>query len=336
MFTSPERKPSVSNWFSSLRRQPKPKKPINNGKRLQKSCVDLSTVVTTPANTSIVDSSAIACEQSPPPPPPSSGAATAIMPPKTLTLVTHIGGVDGDNGTGGGGISKTINFDKLSIIATATSPTKISKTNTIAIDQIKKISTTTTSSSANSASTVAKVAAAAATAAELKITTTTKVTSTTVVTKQIHRVGLVFNENGELISNLESFRNFANNLNTKLLSMTSPSDNNNDSKGNVYLLDGDDIEYIDDTTTTTTAATTVASTSQSDIRHKDTMKSTVTTAGKSACVTCNSGSGGSSSNNKGKSKTDTNSRAKKVFFYTILFNILNVFVAYICVVVSLQ
>lgn len=305
MFTSPERKPSVSNWFSSLRRQPKPKKPINNGKRLQKSCVDLSTVIATPANPSL-DSNAIANETSPIP---SKADAATAMPPTTVTVVTHhLGGVD--NGTGGSGvdISKTINFDKLSIMATATSPTKISKTNTIAIDQVKKISTT--SSSGYSASTLAKAAAAA----ELKITTTTKVTSTTVITKQIHRVGLVFNENGELISNLESFRNFANNLNSKLLSMTSPSDNNNDSRGNVYLLDGDDIEYIDDTT-----ATTVASTSQSDIRHKDTIKSSVTTAGKqqSACVTCNSSTDSSSvcgGNNKGKSKTDTNSRAKKVIF----------------------
>lgn len=307
MFTSPERKPSVSNWFSSLRRQPKQKKPINNGKRLQKSCVDLSTVVTPsttttqpmPTNLSLIDNNS------------SSSSSTIINEtlPSTVLLPTVNVKNGLENGVNSGG-NRTINFDKLTIVATSTSPTKISKTNTIEIDQIK----TKSSKSSSAATSPTTAAMPASSSSEFKITTTTKVTSTTVVTKQIHRVGLVFNDNGELISNLESFRNFANNLNSKLLSITLPStlsDNNNDSRGNLSLLNGDDIEYIDDTTTTSTQIP--SSSSHSDIRHKDTK---FTASGKqlsSSCVTCkNSSSSSSHSNNHVKSKMDTNSRTKKV------------------------
>ncbi|KAJ6620249.1 hypothetical protein Bhyg_17439, partial [Pseudolycoriella hygida] len=43
MNSTPEQKPS-SSWFSSLRRQAKPKHAKNNGKELQKSCLELSTI----------------------------------------------------------------------------------------------------------------------------------------------------------------------------------------------------------------------------------------------------------------------------------------------------
>lgn len=46
--------------------------------------------------------------------------------------------------------------------------------------------------------------------------TTTKVVQTTVITKQSHRVGLVFDDDGELISKVDAFRNFANSLNSQL------------------------------------------------------------------------------------------------------------------------
>lgn len=84
-------------------------------------------------------------------------------------------------------------------------PTVISKTETIQIDRVK---TTADASRDRAKSETRNV---------MTTTTTTKVVQTTVITKQSHRVGLVFNEEGELISKLETFKNFANNLNNQLV-----------------------------------------------------------------------------------------------------------------------
>lgn len=47
MFSNDKKPGGVSNWFSSLRRQPKKQKSLDSNKLLQKSCVDLSNVAST-------------------------------------------------------------------------------------------------------------------------------------------------------------------------------------------------------------------------------------------------------------------------------------------------
>lgn len=99
-------------------------------------------------------------------------------------------------------------------------------------------------------------------------TTHTKIVQTTVTTKQSHRVGLVFNDDGELISKVDdAFRNFANSLNTQLgdgnaallgrlaLITSGQQHNNNNSDsdscrssslgGSSNQLDSGEIEFID-------------------------------------------------------------------------------------------
>lgn len=183
MFTSttatPERKPGVANWFSSLRRQPKNKKPIG-GKSMQKSCVDLSilaptaTTAASDSNTTIVKSSR------------SNGATennSFIAQSSNVWTSQPPAGTD------------------------CQCPTVISKTETLQIDRVKK---TTADGSKNRARSETRTT-------NLMTTTTTKVVQTTVITKQSHRVGLVFNDDGELISKLETFKNFANNINNQLV-----------------------------------------------------------------------------------------------------------------------
>lgn len=213
--TTEPRKPSVSNWFSSLRRLPKKHKTAK--KQLQKSCVDLSTIS---ANNGVGSPTATA----------TAAAVIDTHPASASSSVTNSPRLKN-------GINAFFNRDNklVAAIKCATPPlTTISKTETLEIDQEKQISTgpkspikcITTMSTMPSAATVALQTTTIATMAkspaeqqqqQLQITTTTKITQTTVITKQSHRVGMIFNDDGELISNLETYRNLANNLNNQLI-----------------------------------------------------------------------------------------------------------------------
>ena len=195
--SSTERKPSVSNWFSSLRRQPKNKKTITNvtsKNPLQKSCGDLSAIDCCAANTA-------------------SPSTSVTNSPKLRN----------------GFFPRDLKF--VSALRSFTPPmTTISKTETLEIDQQKEISAIddkpvgTSSKAKMNATRTTTTAATIANQSQqqantIQITTKTKITQTTVITKQSHRVGLIFNDNGELISNLsETYKNLANNLSNQLKS----------------------------------------------------------------------------------------------------------------------
>lgn len=302
-----QRKPGVSNWFSSLRRLPKKHK--TSKKPLQKSCVDLSMISTQPAATTATP----AFDNN------SSASSSVTNSPRLKNSLN--GFFNRDN-------------KLVAAIKCATPPlTTISKVETLEIDQEKQITGT-------SAPTTAMTAAASATSSandrriqpkncqspeQLQITTTTKITQTTVITKQSHRVGLIFDEDGELISNLETYRNLANNLNNQLIisdacgsSQHMNHNNNNNNNNNIDSISGnyishdsfngipnrpfksnsleDDIEFID------------SSSSLSDIGgSRNDLYFNYNTLPKS-CSTCKS---------KSKSKSDWNLSMKKVFFQSI-------------------
>lgn len=192
--TNEQRKPGVSNWFSSLRRLPKKHKNIK--KPLQKSCVDLSVIS---AGSTGIDTN-------------SSTSSSVSNSPRLKN-----------------GLNGFFNRDNklVAAIKCATPPlTTISKTETLEIDQEKQISgiqqTTTAADGPFDPKSPIKSPTSTTTATpkspeQLQITTTTKITQTTVITKQSHRVGLIFDDDGELISNLETYRNLANNLNNQLI-----------------------------------------------------------------------------------------------------------------------
>lgn len=157
----PSAKPSVANWFSSLRRQPKPKKSAVS-KALQKSCVDLSQTA----------ASAVAAVGSPVLSATPDDSRILAQTSNVWTRDTH----------------KTLSGGTT---ATVSPPSTISRTETVQIDRQKRINTDVA-------------------------TTTTRVVQTTIITKQSHRVGLVFNDDGELMSKVDAFRNFTNSIQSQM------------------------------------------------------------------------------------------------------------------------
>ncbi|KAG4068458.1 hypothetical protein HA402_004798 [Bradysia odoriphaga] len=188
MNSTPEQKPS-SSWFSSLRRQAKPKPPKNNGKEMQKSCLELSTIAKD-----------------------NSVGNDPLKVRRNQIFSRHY---ECPNAT----ISKTIEIDHVKQISECDRNGDDGKTNN---ERNRNGST-----------------------GDYKVTTTTttKVIQTTVITKQSHRVGLVFNESGELISNLDSLRNL--NSNTNFNQLVSACHNNNNNSAKSSILD-DDFDFIDD------------------------------------------------------------------------------------------
>lgn len=233
MNSTPEQKPS-SSWFSSLRRQAKPKQSKNNGKELQKSCLELSTIA--------------------------KDTAIANDPSKIRRNQIFSRHYECPNAT----ICKTIEIDHVKQIS------ECDKSSDIAADG--NIGKSDSEKSRKGSSSECKVTT----------TTTTKVIQTTVITKQSHRVGLVFNDSGELISNLESLRNFSGN--NKFNQLVNVCNNNNNISVKSSILD-DDFEFIDDAS---------QSGSEGQINR---------IYSKNKCSTCH---------NQNKSKSDWNISVKKV------------------------
>lgn len=193
MNSTPDHKPS-SSWFSSLRRQAKPKPPKNNGKELQKSCLELSTI-------------------------PTDNPAGNNDPLKIRRNQIFSRHYECPNAT----ISKTIEIDHVKHISESDRTCDLRADGKANSDRSRNGST-----------------------GEYKVTTTTtttKVIQTTVITKQSHRVGLVFNDSGELISNLDSLRNL--NTNNKFSQLVSACNNNNNNSAKPSILDND-FDFIDD------------------------------------------------------------------------------------------
>lgn len=235
MNSAPEQKPS-SSWFSSLRRQAKPKQSKNNGKEMQKSCLELSTIA--------------------------KDTAIANDPSKIRRNQIFSRHYECPNTT----ICKTIEIDHVKQISECDKSSDIAADGNIGKSDSGK-SRKGSSSECNKVTTT---------------TTTTKVIETTVITKQSHRVGLVFNDSGELISNLESLRNFSGN--NKFNQLVNVCNNNNNISVKSSILD-DDFEFIDDAS---------QSGSEGQINRL---------YSKNKCSTCH---------NQNKSKSDWNISVKKV------------------------
>lgn len=191
MNSTPDQKPS-SSWFSSLRRQAKPKHSKHNGKEMQKSCLELST---------------IAKDNDP------------LKIRRNQIFSRHY---ECPNAT----VSKTIEIDHVRQISECDYSCDVAASGKLGKSDSEK--SRKGSSSENKVTTT---------------TTTTKVIETTVITKQSHRVGLVFNDSGELISNLDTFRNFSSN--NKFNQLVSVCNNNNNNSVKTSILDND-FDFIDD------------------------------------------------------------------------------------------
>lgn len=200
-----ERRPSVSTWFSSLRRQPKPKKVLAKKKHL-KSCVDLSSipsdVKSLPASVtnspklkngffrenyfclsplkSLSNGSSNAIKanahetssgDSPksPPPPPSNATS------KTRTYSTASSRSNGSSTSSGNESNKG---------QTITTITRVTKTTLI-----------TTKTAATAGATMAGHAS----------------------NNRINRIGTIFDDDGQLISNLDVYKNYANSFRSNII-----------------------------------------------------------------------------------------------------------------------
>lgn len=201
-----ERRPSVSTWFSSLRRQPKPKKVLAKKKHL-KSCVDLSSipsdVKSLPASVtnspklkngffrenyfclsplkSLSNGSSNAIKanahetssgDSPKSPPPPSNATS-----KTRTYSTASSRSNGSSTSSGNESNKG---------QTITTITRVTKTTVI---------TTKTPATATAAATMAGHAS----------------------NNRINRIGTIFDDDGQLISNLDVYKNYANSFRSNII-----------------------------------------------------------------------------------------------------------------------
>lgn len=177
--TSHERKPSVTNWFSSLRRQPKP-----NKKKLQKSCVDLPSI-------------AIASNDI------KSLPASVTNSPKIKN----------------GFFNRDNNFPFFAKYTSSASPLAAvaSTTHQSSIDELSTLPMTTMNNTKKSEKIHVNPDTGKIISSK-KVTTITKVTKTTVIKQnQNHRSGMVFDDNGALITCLDAYQNFANNFKSNLI-----------------------------------------------------------------------------------------------------------------------
>lgn len=199
-----ERKPSVSTWFSSLRRQPKPKKVLTSRKHLQKSCVDLSSI---PSDVKSLPSSVTNSPKL------KNGFFRenyfCLSPLKSFA-----------NGI------KSNSLDSGDSPKSSPPPTTSSNIRTFRTTSNRN--TDSSSSSSNESKT---------------ITTITKVTKTTVITtapsivtnNRIHRIGTIFDDDGQLITNLDVYKNYANNFRSKIIKNDSASNCSSGSQPNINI-----------------------------------------------------------------------------------------------------
>lgn len=202
MSTANDRKPGLSNWFLSLRRQPKPKKSTGK-KHLQKSCVDLTTI----------DKD---CKSLP-------ASVTNSPKLKNVTFPRDANLLSTTQAS-----STSTHSDNLTVNRTSPTPNirypKISSNQSKCIDEHDNdnMITNTTTSTSNNGKTV---------------TTITKISKTTVINANnkhqqhkphFHRSGLIFDDNGApLLNNFDAYQNFANNFRSKLI----PNDSKNLNSG---------------------------------------------------------------------------------------------------------
>lgn len=184
----PDRKPKmVSTWFSSLRRQPKPKKVIASKKHLQKSCVDLTSVPT--------DSKSL--------------PASVTNSPKLKNgfFRDHHFGFSPLKSTNIGTVASDSDTPKRTY-STASSQSSGSNDS-----NCQTVTTTKTTNNGKTLTTITHV-------------TRTTVVSNVQSDNRMNRIGTIFDDDGKLISNLENldvFKNYANNFRSNIIKNDSAS-----------------------------------------------------------------------------------------------------------------
>lgn len=200
--TQTERKSaSVSTWFSSLRRQPKPKKLlVTTKKHMQKSCVDLSSI---PSDVK-------------------SLPASVTNSPKVKSAFFR------DNYFCLSPLKAKNVADKLkpelasSSAAAAEGCIESCSTPPPTSSSLKSRTYSTASSrSTTSSSSGNESCRSQTTTMTMTKTTITKVTKTTVInsspSSRLNRIGTIFDDNGQLISNLDVYKNYANNFRSNIM-----------------------------------------------------------------------------------------------------------------------
>lgn len=191
MTSNDDKKHSVSNWFSSLRRQPKPKK-FTNKNHLQKSCVDLSTSATnsTSLPVSVTNS------------PKLKSGCSHFAHNHTLT-------------------SKSSDVPTLlPTCATEITPNLNEKLNKLSNNVSDLPGTTSVRCIDNGESSKNAPAPIVVHTGKTVTTVTRKITKVTVIKNKeqnFRRAGLIFDDNGKLISESIAYQNFTKNFRSNLI-----------------------------------------------------------------------------------------------------------------------
>lgn len=187
MTSNDDKKHSVSNWFSSLRRQPKPKK-VTNKNHLQKSCLDLTSIATN--STSLPASPKLR----------NGGShydANHLLTSKSSTVAKQLP-------TSATGITPNIN-GKLN--SSTNNANNGSEATNIKFADSGESGQNSPSLSSHSGKTVTT-------------TITRKITKITVIKNKeqnFRRAGLIFDDNGKLISESIAYQNFTKNFRSNLI-----------------------------------------------------------------------------------------------------------------------
>lgn len=205
---STERKPSVSTWFSSLRRQPKPKKVLAAKKHLQKSCVDLSSI----------------------PNDVKSLPASVTNSPKVKNAFfrdNYFGFSSPLKSKANGSIAvKSKSIDSGEKCPKSPLPNTSSKCRTYSTTSHQSNGSANSSSSESKTTTVSKTT---------RVTKTTVIVTTQALSRRINRIGTIFDDDGQLISNLDVYKNYTDSFRSNIIKNDSSSSCNSGSQPNIVL-----------------------------------------------------------------------------------------------------
>lgn len=211
-----ERKPSVSTWFSSLRRQPKPKKVLASKKQLQKSCVDLSSI---PSDVKSLPASVTNSPKL------KNGFFRenyfCLSPLKSLSNGTKSNSLD----SGDAPKSPTPNKSSKMRTYSTTSSRSNGSSSSSGTTESNRSQTITTITKVTK-TTVIKTTGAAT-------TTVTTTASSHASNNRLNRIGTIFDDEGQLISNLDVYKNYANSFRSNIIKNDSASSCSSGSQPNI-------------------------------------------------------------------------------------------------------
>lgn len=231
MTSNDDKKHSVSNWFSSLRRQPKPKK-VTNKNHLQKSCLDLTSIATnsTSLPASIQNSPKLRNGGS-------HHDANHVLTSKSSSVAKQLP-------TNATGITPNINENQNS------SPNNVNN----ASEATNRKCADSGESEQNSPSLSGHSGKTVTT------TITRKITKITVIKNKeqnFRRAGLIFDDNGKLISESIAYQNFTKNFRSNLIDNVGIGIGSGSIKTNDIINACDNNQIIDDKASSASASSMI-------------------------------------------------------------------------------